>query len=939
MKSITEDYNTVKCETFRQPVFSEVIRTEKNCFQIGNNSKLQFFPNDDIDFEKTPFNAKIEQKASIGFLETETTLNGQSVIQMGLVSPSHDEVVLGLQFLIYSEGTSPLQMDIIVVPKENVGHPRYSNAIRQRASVLKSRWCEVTTLIGFAQLSKNASLLLDLVLPASGIQIVSQITYTWFATTAGTGQIETKSKATILKPLGAVEVRVSDIGALCHMSPIFLNNLTISKAQASGHYLCGRSDQTLNIRLEPSKKVHVVEPQLINLGYGFHVPAGYTLSEAMLDQVKSGETANVFIGDTLVSWIAQFRATEQDNLIARWPGPQERSFTWKDSAARSLYRDVSLALFDADYFRLQMARVGIFLNDPVSDGLSMMDAVTDLSVRPCPLFDPQKIAKDLSIERENLTVGDVVRTYLTDPRARSIQPSALFCPSEQLVAYANSLGEPTLIAYLSRQECWTMEPHPLFDPTYYRLSTSHGPMATEAPYVTYLKSSFMDVPHPNPCAIFDTAYYRAQFDDLDSTGLHPLEYFIAYGCGSPHPNFLRSVFLAEHPNYIFDQNICAQMLQEHKKRPDKLYSAGVLAPENVNEAPKILVQMTPKNARNPYYRDIKRGFPDDKWDYRFSSSLEEMLNYSSKKKGIIFWFHQFEPFYHAKTTEQTWLRKNELLKALQGLKSNGATLVHTWHNPYPYNPEHLDVDIELYAELDGILDLVFTHSSIAPKWIRRFIKQGRIDVVPHHSVAFAFQTNMSGGYARRRLKLESSDFVFLTFGEFKPYKSLNILSNAWAQFMAHEDQNSSKLMLLGKWSGSFTARSGFTYHKNVILKNQSFSDYDLSMAVTAADVCVFTHETVWVSGAVMTALAFGKPVIVPSGTGLCDYIEDGFNGLVYQNGDSQSLAQTILRSQDVDLRKRISAQNKILDDGLEITKIALAYRSSIQQVSNKKMFG
>jgi glycosyltransferase involved in cell wall biosynthesis len=58
-------------------------------------------------------------------------------------------------------------------------------------------------------------------------------------------------------------------------------------------------------------------------------------------------------------------------------------------------------------------------------------------------------------------------------------------------------------------------------------------------------------------------------------------------------------------------------------------------------------------------------------------------------------------------------------------------------------------------------------------------------------------------------------------------------------------------------------------------------------------VCPYTDASQ--SGVVLTAYAFGCPVVVTDVGGLAEYVEDGVTGLIVPAGDRQALANALIR--------------------------------------------
>jgi glycosyltransferase involved in cell wall biosynthesis len=69
----------------------------------------------------------------------------------------------------------------------------------------------------------------------------------------------------------------------------------------------------------------------------------------------------------------------------------------------------------------------------------------------------------------------------------------------------------------------------------------------------------------------------------------------------------------------------------------------------------------------------------------------------------------------------------------------------------------------------------------------------------------------------------------------------------------------------------------------------------ISSVLGWADLLVLPYERAWNSGIILSAYAFGKPVVSTAVSGLSEVVEDGRTGLVVPPGDADALAAAIVR--------------------------------------------
>jgi glycosyltransferase involved in cell wall biosynthesis len=79
------------------------------------------------------------------------------------------------------------------------------------------------------------------------------------------------------------------------------------------------------------------------------------------------------------------------------------------------------------------------------------------------------------------------------------------------------------------------------------------------------------------------------------------------------------------------------------------------------------------------------------------------------------------------------------------------------------------------------------------------------------------------------------------------------------------------------------------------VRNRHIPNSELAalMRETAVVICPYTHATQ--SGVVLTAYAFGKPIIATRTGGLAEYVRDGETGIVVPPNDPEALATAIAR--------------------------------------------
>lgn len=149
--------------------------------------------------------------------------------------------------------------------------------------------------------------------------------------------------------------------------------------------------------------------------------------------------------------------------------------------------------------------------------------------------------------------------------------------------------------------------------------------------------------------------------------------------------------------------------------------------------------------------------------------------------------------------------------------------------------------------------------------------------------------NIFQNFLNDDLPAKESDILF--FGRMSPYKGLRYLVSAVD--IVKKTVPDVKVMIAG--GGNINKElTEEKLNNNFIVHNRYISNEEIAgfVANTKIVVCPYTDATQ--SGVVMTAFAFGKPVIATSVGGFPDVIEDDVTGLLVPPRDSKKLADAIL---------------------------------------------
>ncbi|NOZ27289.1 MAG: glycosyltransferase [Chloroflexi bacterium] len=246
-----------------------------------------------------------------------------------------------------------------------------------------------------------------------------------------------------------------------------------------------------------------------------------------------------------------------------------------------------------------------------------------------------------------------------------------------------------------------------------------------------------------------------------------------------------------------------------------------------------------------------------------------------------------------------------LLGVLADLQARGVALVYTVHNLLPHETRWPWLDRLVTIWLLRRADVVHVHDPETAQEVRR-LRWGRrrrgVWVIPHGHYMDIYPNVRSREEARRRLDLPDDAFVYLFFGQIRPYKGLDRLLDAF-RYVAREQD---RLLV----AGNARPRDG-EYVEHILRRaavdpririevgyvpDDAVQDY-----MNAADVCVLPYRRAVTSGSALLAFSFGCPIVAPRLGPFPRLVGEGARGVLYDPGDEAALAAALVRARDLDL--------------------------------------
>jgi glycosyltransferase involved in cell wall biosynthesis len=191
-----------------------------------------------------------------------------------------------------------------------------------------------------------------------------------------------------------------------------------------------------------------------------------------------------------------------------------------------------------------------------------------------------------------------------------------------------------------------------------------------------------------------------------------------------------------------------------------------------------------------------------------------------------------------------------------------AKLVHTLHNLQNHARLWLGLEKVVYGFFLRNCSQIRVYSEETKKAaIERFrLKPERIKVIQDLPYHLYYENKIGKIESRKRLNLNENNFVYLFFGELKPYKGVDNLLKAYAEMAQPND----RLIIAGKsYDAAYFAsiQQLADTIQGVSVYHRFIEDEEVQVFFNAADAVVLPFVRIDHSGSVDLALSFSKPVI------------------------------------------------------------------------------
>lgn len=250
---------------------------------------------------------------------------------------------------------------------------------------------------------------------------------------------------------------------------------------------------------------------------------------------------------------------------------------------------------------------------------------------------------------------------------------------------------------------------------------------------------------------------------------------------------------------------------------------------------------------------------------------------------------------------------------IQQVHKLGIPVVHTIHDIVPlYAPESSSEPLQqVYEKVDAVIVHTAANQRDFTKIYPRVAPQ-KVHLIPFINSPYqALPATANRELARQKLRIEINTPVFLFFGSIRHYKGLDTLIDAFKNVLKIRPDIHLIIAGLPETASDISLLKDAEDLPHCHIVSGYIPYEDMWQYYFAADVVVLPYRAITQSAALMTAMEFGRPLIVTNVGGLPETI-DG-NGWVIEKEDAKALATVMIEAVSNDERlQRMGKRSKEL---------------------------
>lgn len=246
------------------------------------------------------------------------------------------------------------------------------------------------------------------------------------------------------------------------------------------------------------------------------------------------------------------------------------------------------------------------------------------------------------------------------------------------------------------------------------------------------------------------------------------------------------------------------------------------------------------------------------------------------------------------------------LPLVENIKKLGIPVVHTIHD---VEPLFSYTDVQRLASVYGAADKLIVHGQSNHLELLRkypFVKETNVQIIPHIVPIHHF-SGITRSEARTDLSIPQDAPIILFCGSIRRYKHLENLIEAY--LLARKKRSDLWLIIAGLQMYKEISREIRRLQHQAAIHLKYIPIQMIERYHRAANIAVFPYSNISQSGALITAMSFGLPVIVTDIGAMPETICG--NGWVVPANDSEALATALLKATEDLYRLEVMGQRSL----------------------------
>jgi glycosyltransferase involved in cell wall biosynthesis len=245
----------------------------------------------------------------------------------------------------------------------------------------------------------------------------------------------------------------------------------------------------------------------------------------------------------------------------------------------------------------------------------------------------------------------------------------------------------------------------------------------------------------------------------------------------------------------------------------------------------------------------------------------------------------------------SWLKLSLFGMRLVVARTLGYRVIWTVHQVLPHEVSGVRLERAGSRVLASFSDVLIAHDEATAATVLRELRQdsAKLRVIPHGSYVDVYPEGRSREAVRAELAIPTSAFVFLSFGNIRAYKDLELVVRAFSDAAPRE----AVLVVAGapmNEAASEAITSAAERDRRIKPRLGYVPNERVAELFGAADALIVGRGDGGTSGALILGMSLGLPTIASDNPAYRELLGDGAAGWLYRAADGASLGKTLARA-------------------------------------------